>query len=205
MKFVISSLIIIVIISCSVKNNENVSFSNDEYKIYSQVIDSLYYQKEISTPGSQKAPKYKAHHYVLIDSTNADSTAGIAEKLAANGISSSELINNLLSVNSRRYSLNVYSQNAGNIKLISLDKYKSYYRETRGLNDGGMTGFIKFSNDYPHSFGTSVFQVTRVGFSSTKQQAVVGTMHLRGINMGYDYTYLEKAGEKWVIRKIINH
>jgi len=191
-------------VSCGTKNNGNVPFTNDEYKIYSLVIDSLYYQKEIKGASKKTEPKYLAHNYVLIDSTNGDSADNRAEKLVSNGIAS-ELINDLEAANTKRYSLDEYSKSVSSIKLISLDKYKSYYTKTRHINDGGMSGFIEFSKDYPHSYGTSVFQITRAGFSSDKKYAVVGTMHLRGINMGYDYTYLEKEGEKWIIKKIINH
>ena len=205
MKIVLSLFLTMLFISCGSRNNANVPFSGDEYKIYSLVIDSLYYQKEIKLSPGQKTPKYVPHYYVLVDSTNADSTSNIAERLAANGISSAELINSLQSSNTKRYSLEEYSRKTGNIKLISLEKYKSYYSKTHHLNDGGMTGFIEFSKDYPHSFGTSIFQVTRAGFSADNKNAVVGSMHLRGINMGYDYSYLEKVGEKWIIKKIINH
>lgn len=205
MKLVLSILAVIIFVSCGTKKNESVSFTEDEYKIYSLVIDSLYYQKEINLPSAQKTPAYTAHHYVLIDSTNMDSAINIAEKLAASGITSTELINNLQSANTKRFSLEEFSQKVSSIKLISLDKYKSYYTKTRNLNDGGMAGFIEFSKDYPHSFGTSVFQVTRTGFSDDKKFAVVGTMHLRGINMGYDFCYLEKSGGNWIIKKIINH
>lgn len=193
-----------LVVSCGTKNNGNVPFTNDEFSIYSLVIDSLYYQKEIKGTAKQNEPKYLAHNYVLIDSTNGDTADNRAEKLASNGIAS-ELINDLEAANTKRYSLDEYSKRVSSIKLISLDKYKSYYSKTRHINDGGMSGFIEFSKDYPHSFGTSVFQVTRAGISSDKKYAVVGTMHLRGINMGYDYSYLEKEGEKWIIKKIINH
>jgi len=204
MRLILTLAAVILFVSCVTKNNGNIPFTNDEYKIYSLVIDSLYYQKEIRGVAKQNEPKYLAHNYVLIDSTNGDSANYLAEKFASNGIAS-ELINDFEAANAKRYSLDEYSKSVSNIKLISLDKYKSYYSKTRNINDGGMTGFIEFSKDYPHSFGTSVFQVTRAGFSPDKKYAVVGTMHLRGINMGYDYSYLEKAGEKWVIKKIINH
>lgn len=204
MRLILALVIVMLVVSCGTKNNGNVPFTNDEFNIYSLVIDSLYYQKEIKGTAKQNEPKYLAHNYVLIDSTNGDTADNRAEKLASNGIAS-ELINDFEAANTKRYSLDEYSKRVSSIKLISLDKYKSYYTKTRHINDGGMSGFIEFSKDYPHSYGTSVFQVTRAGFSSDKKYAVVGTMHLRGINMGYDYTYLEKEGEKWIIKKIINH
>lgn len=205
MRVILSVIAFIVFISCKSGENEYGSFTEDEYKIYSIVIDSLYYQKETIIQIKQKEPKYLPHNYVLIDSTMGDVDNGIAEKLTSNGIKSSELINNFESVNAQRYSLDAYSRSVKNIKLISLEKYKNYYVKWRHLNDGGMRGFIEFSKDYPHSYGTSVFQVTRAGFSSNNSKAIIGTMHLRGINLGYDYSYLEKVGEKWVIKKIINH
>lgn len=204
MRLILALVIVMLVVSCGTKNNGNVPFTNDEFNIYSLVIDSLYYQKEIKGTAKQNEPKYLAHNYVLIDSTNGDTADNRAEKLASNGIAS-ELINDFEAANTKRYSLDEYSKRVSSIKLISLDKYKSYYTKTRHINDGGMSGFIEFSKDYPHSYGTSVFQITRAGFSSDKKYAVVGTMHLRGINMGYDYTYLEKEGEKWIIKKIINH
>lgn len=204
MRLILALVVVMLVVSCGTKNNGNVPFTNDEFKIYSLVIDSLYYQKEIKGTAKQNEPKYLAHNYVLIDSTNGDTADNRAEKLVSNGIES-ELINDLEAANTKRYSLDDYSKRVSSIKLISLDKYKSYYTKTRHINDGGMSGFIEFSKDYPHSYGTSVFQVTRAGFSSDKKYAVVGTMHLRGINMGYDYSYLEKEGEKWIIKKIINH
>lgn len=204
MRLILALVVVMLVVSCGTKNNGNVPFTNDEFNIYSLVIDSLYYQKEIKGASKQNELKYLAHNYVLIDSTNGDTADNRAEKLASNGIAS-ELINDFEAANTKRYSLDEYSKRVSSIKLISLDKYKSYYTKTRHINDGGMSGFIEFSKDYPHSYGTSVFQITRAGFSSDKKYAVVGTMHLRGINMGYDYSYLEKEGEKWIIKKIINH
>lgn len=205
MRIIFVLFIILGFISCSTKKNDDYRFTNDEYKIYSLVIDSLYYQKEAGEISKTKEPIYVPHNYVLIDSTNSDFTNNIAEVFVSNGISSTELINNLQSANGKRYSLKDYSVSVNNIRLISLDKYKSYYTKTRQLNDGGMRGFIEFSKDYPHTYGTSVIEVTRVGFTNDNKSAIVGTMHLRGINMGYDFCYLEKAGDKWIIKKIINH
>jgi len=200
-----AAIISILFVSCGEKGKRFIPFSEDEYKVYSLVIDSLYYQEEIESTKKTSGINYLAHHYVLIDSTNSDSTRYDRELFASKGITSSDLISNFADKNIDRYSLKEYATKVTNIKLISLDVYQNYYRKYSKLNDGGMKGFTEFSKDYPHSFGTSVIQVTRVGFTDDKKFAVVGSMHLRGINLGYDYTFLEKKDHGWSIIKIINH
>ncbi len=148
----------------------------DEYKAYSDLINSRYIGDDVSL-------------IVLEDQTNAESND---INIGMSGVDR-ETIEDYQAKNKRAFSLERLFNLKADYELISDGEYQDLFEPDPE------SGWDIFYSIYPESQG--ILTLSRIGFNENRTQALVHARNQAGPTTEEDYYYLlEKNGASWVVK-----
>lgn len=167
---------------------QEVSTTNDEYKVYSDALSQL-----AKMPTGKDVLVIRQKTTLCMD-TKFDEKDKMYLKKNFGEMINDDLIREFATVNSKRVILqNMFSNNL-NVILISKEEKDRIFNPADG-------GWKRFYSKYPKSFG--IIELSRVAFNANKTKALLyyGSSFASGKGgIGY-YILLKKQNDEWIIQK----